>query len=490
MPRINGVDAGSIAEEGGVAPGEELISINGELIADVFDYRFLASACELELLLKDPDGNEWILEVEKTEDEDLGLEFDGDLFDEPRPCGNRCIFCFIDQLPRGMRKQLYFKDDDVRLTFINGNYVTLTNVSDDDLSRIIRYRLSPVNISVHTTDVFLRARMLGYTALRGCSSLANSIAPTPDSTPAPTPVSTLCTISASETNEPQLTTSATLPHVPTRYDILPKIKLLTDSGIHVNAQIVLCHNYNDGAALDATLSDLSALNENLQSISVVPSGLTKHRDGLPPLEAYDGAAAIKVLKQVSSWQKKFMRSHDRPTVYAADEFYSLCGRRTPGHASYRDYAQLENGVGMATLFWKQFCLAKRRHLNTPAPGLPPTYILTGYAALELINRCVNALSGILPNINITVIPVKNHFFGETVTVSGLLTGCDIIKCAQNINFPKNARIFIPKNMLKYGSDMFLDDYTLEMLRNIVKVDIIAVENDGGAFFNALTSPTP
>ena len=448
-PRVNSVVPGSIAEEGGISPGDELISIDGERITDIFDYLYLTSSRELELLVRSADGNEWTLEIEKDEDEDIGIIFNSELLDTPRVCKNRCVFCFIDQLPRGMRESLYFKDDDVRLTFTNGNYVTLTNVGRDELSRIVRYRLSPVNISVHTTDAALRAKMLG----RG------------DCPPG------------------QLE----------RYDILPKIKYLTESGIAVNVQIVLCRHYNDGAVLDATLCELGKLNDYLISVSVVPSGLTKFRDDLPLLEAFDVAAVKTTLRQISRRQKAFLVSRGSRTVFAADEFYVLSGTRTPGHAAYEGYPQLENGVGMMTLFKKQFndglISLKRKiefeQIRARAATIPPLYIFTGYAAAGMLKQCVAKIVDIMNGLRIEVIPVENCFFGEKITVTGLLTGEDILKRAKTVKFLPNSRILISKTMLKHNTDMLLDNYTLKTLREKLKVGIIAVENDGRSLIRAL-----
>jgi len=454
MPRIIEVIAGSIADEGGVLPGDELISVNGVIINDFFDYRFHTSSDELELLFRGADGDEWILDVDNAGDEDLGLVFDNWLLDEPRSCANRCVFCFIDQLPRGMRAPLYFKDDDIRLTFTNGNYVTLTNVGDHELSRIVNYKLSPVNISVHSTDAALRARMLGYSGTGGHGEVQA---------------------------------------IPDRYDILPKLIFLTESGITVNAQIVLCRGYNDGLALDATLGALGGLNGCLASVSVVPSGLTRFREGLPGLTAYDKGSAETVLCQVSAWQKIFLRQRGSRTVFAADEFYILGEKRLPGHASYEGYPQLENGVGMASLFMKQFRdkLAGLRRAKPPRgvytriAELPPSYIVTGYAASDMMNRCVTMIQNALPGLDVGVVPVENTFFGEKITVTGLLTGSDILKCLKTMDLNEKPRFFISKAMLKYDSEVFLDDISLEMLRNTLKVDIIAVENDGGALIRAL-----
>lgn len=441
MPIVRGVAPGGIAEEGGVVPGDVLLAVNGEPINDVFDYRYHISAVAVEMLFRGADGDEYILEAEKAEDDDPGLTFDSGLMDEPRACANRCVFCFMDQLPSGLRAPLYFKDDDVRLSFLNGNYVTLTNVNKDDLSRIVRYGLSPVNISVHTTDAALRAKMMGG---RAC-------------------------------------------------DVLPALKYLTESGISINAQIVLCIGYNDGAALDATLADLRALNNRLISVSVVPSGLTRYREGLTPLRAFGAEEALRALDQITVWQKRFMQSHGRRVVYPADEFYMLCDKKIPGLAAYEGCPQLENGVGMIALFKKQFSGGLRRlsrrgdiaQIRERARDLPPAYVCTGTAAAGMLACCAEALARTLPGLNVIITPVENEFFGGGVTVAGLLTGRDILNRLKRVKFPVNSRVLVSKTMLKHDSELLLDDFTLDMLRNLLNVDIIAVENNGSAFIRAI-----
>ncbi|MDR3121516.1 MAG: DUF512 domain-containing protein [Clostridiales bacterium] len=463
---VKEVVKGSIAEEGGVRPGDALISINGEPIRDIFDYRFHTSAYELELLFRGADGDEWILDVGKSEDEDVGLVFENELIDGQRACVNRCVFCFIDQLPKGLRGPLYFKDDDLRLSFTNGNYVTLTNAGQDELARIVRYRMSPVNISVHTTDAALRARMLGLGLGLGRGSA----------------------------------------------DILPKIRYLTDAGIAVNAQIVLCKGYNDGESLDRTLADLGGVNAFLTSVSVVPSGLTRYRETLPPLAPFGASDAAAALRQLAGWQARFSESRGSRFVYPADEFFVLAGRRAPGARYYEGFPQLENGVGMLALFLEEFRAGlralKRRAtracpsgspapspVHSPAPSPlrppalvlpPPAFLFTGEAAAGMLESCADALRAAVPGLAVTVVPVRNAFFGGQITVTGLLTGRDILDRAKKIKFPKNARIFLSKTMFRYGSDVFLDDFTLEKLRNELKVDIIAVENNGRDFVRAVT----
>ncbi|MCL2059346.1 MAG: DUF512 domain-containing protein [Oscillospiraceae bacterium] len=520
MLRVKCVAAGSIAEEGMVSPGEELLAVNGAPIYDIFDYMFHTSACKLELTFRGSDGDEWILEVEKPEDsdEDIGLVFESDLPGGPRACGNHCIFCFVDQLPGGMRESLYFKDDDIRLTFTNGNYVTLTNAARSDLERIVRYRLSPVNISVHTTDAALRARMLGRSEYCGPSHNRHSQSDQhnqPDQHSQPYQNSQPNQHSqpyqnsqpnqhdqpyqnsqSAQHDQPNQNCQPNKPYSPDNLDtcdILPKIRYLTESGISVNAQIVLCRHYNDGAELDRTLGDLCGLSDRLESVAVVPSGLTRHREGLARLEAYDSDGAAEVIRQVTKWQKIFMRAHGRRTVHASDEFYTLCAGRLPGNAAYEGYPQLENGVGMMALFKKQFGDGLRQLMHSKgygamrahAPAAPPAYIFTGRAAAPLIRQCAERLRGALPGLVVEVVAVENAFFGSTVTVSGLLTGGDLLNQAKTIDFLPNARIFISKSMLKHGEEVFLDDYPLDMLRSALKMDIIAVDSDGFAFIRAL-----
>jgi putative radical SAM enzyme (TIGR03279 family) len=449
VPIIKDIVSGSIADEGGARPGETLIAINGERVGDVFDYRFLAAGRELEIELIDLEGRPWILEVSKEEDEDegegeeLGFVFDGDLLDSPRACANKCIFCFVDQMPRHMRQSLYFKDDDLRLSFLNGNYVTLTNVGSGELDRIARYRMSPVNISVHATDAKLRAKMLGL----GEGAAA-------------------------------------------RADVMPAMRYLTERHIDVNSQIVLCKGINDGAELDRTLSDLATLNERLRSVSVVPVGLTDHRvaRGLPAIPAFDASDAKRVLRSLKSWQSAFLKGGRGRLVFPADEFFLLASKAHPGMRYYEGFPQLENGVGMLALFKSEFdreARALRRKFSSgarpEAPGRVESYVFTGVAAQGLIERCAALLSELAPWADIAVVPVKNAFFGERITVAGLLTGRDILDAARLIDFSKSARVFVPKNMLKFGTELLLDDISLEMLRNELKVDIIAVDGNGRDF---------
>ena len=470
MPVVHDVIKGSICDEGGVRPGDTLISINGESIADVFDYRFQLCSDELEILMLSETDGEWVLEVEKDEDEDIGLVFKNDLMDEMKPCNNRCIFCFVDQLPNGVRESLLFKDDDLRLTFTNGNYVTLTNTGEDDILRVIRYRMSPVNVSVHSTDRNLRNMMLRNRKAG---------------------------------------------------DIMEMMRRLAGGGIDVNCQIVLCKGINDGAHLDKTLEDLMSLGEYARSVSVVPAGLTGHRDGLFRLEPYDAGDARTVIDKLKVWQDKALERRGTRFVYPADEFFVLAGEEIPGYDYYDGFPQLENGVGMLALFRREFEEAVRRRLDeagavAPSSGgiqrsaLPAApfsreagcdvglgagshkprrrkiYIATGFAAAEFIGECAATLNRFFSDsygIIVETVPVKNIFFGGGVTVTGLLTGHDILEAFKGLEREEDAVICVSKNMLRYGTETLLDDFSLEMLRNQLKIDIIAVDNNGFDFID-------
>ena len=296
--RISQVKEGSIAWELEIEPGDELLSINGETVEDVFDYHYLVNDEELELLICKQNGEEWELEIEKDLEEDLGLEFENSLMDEYRSCRNHCVFCFIDQMPPGMRETLYFKDDDSRLSFLQGNYVTLTNMSDHDIDRIIRYHLAPINISFQTTNPKLR-----------CEMLHNRFAG----------------------------------------DIFPKVQRLYEAGIEMNGQIVLCKGLNDKAELERSISDLTKYLPHLKSVSVVPVGLSKYREGLYPLEPFTKEEAEQVIDTIEAWQKKLFPQYGLHFIHASDEWYLLAGRELPEEARYDGYLQLENGVGMLRL---------------------------------------------------------------------------------------------------------------------------------------------
>ena len=424
---IKYVTPDSAAFEACIEPGDVLLSVNGQCIEDIFDYRFLIADELVSVEVEKKSGEIWEIEIEKDAYEDLGLEFDDSLMDEAKSCTNKCIFCFIDQLPKGMRKTVYFKDDDSRLSFLTGNYVTLTNMKSSDLDRIIRYRMSPINVSVHTTDPALRRFMLG-------SRFAG--------------------------------------------DVLDKIRKLVDGGITVNAQIVLCRDINDDERLDRTLTDLADLYPGVGSISIVPVGITKWRQGLYELKPFNTASSEKVVTQVEAYQTRMRRIHGSAVVYLADEFYVMSGGKLPGYEAYEGFPQLENGVGMVSMLRREF----DEFLCNEAPdfeGPRNISIATGCSAAEYLKEMARELEKRYNGLKVDVFPIKNDFFGENVTVTGLLTGGDII--AQLDRNKLGSELLISRSMLRSGEQVFLDDYTVERLEEGLGVKVTAVDNDGAEF---------
>lgn len=438
---ITNVQPNSAATDAGIEPGDLLLSVNGQHITDIFDYRFLTADSNLLVEIEKKNGDIWEIEIEKDEYEDLGLEFEDPLISETKHCANKCLFCFIDQLPKGMRETLYFKDDDSRLSFLNGNYVTLTNMKRNELERIVRYRMTPVNVSVHTTNPGLRVKMLG-----------NRFAG----------------------------------------DVLDKIRILTDGGINVNAQIVLCRGLNDGPELDRTLSELSALWPGMASISVVPVGLTKWREGLYPLEPFTAAEACEVLAQVGEWQKKFLDEFGTRLVYAADEFYIKAGAELPAYEEYEDFPQIENGVGMMKQFmyeFDDFLDTNGSMLDSRWNGEPPrtVSIATGRCAAGYIEGMARTLEKRFDGLHINVYAIENEFFGENVTVTGLLTGRDI--AGQLKGRPLGSELLISRCMLKSGEELFLDDCTVDGLSSALDKKVTIVDNDGAEFITRVLGTT-
>jgi len=424
------VEDGSIAQELDIRPGDKLMGINGDEVHDVFDYRYRIQEEYLEVLIQKPDGEEWLLEIEKDEEEDLGLVFDSGLMDKAAACRNRCIFCFIDQLPKGMRKSLYFKDDDSRLSFLQGNYVTLTNLDAKELDRIIYYHLSPINISVHTTDAELRKFMMKN---------------------------------------------------PSAGTILESLDKIHRAGIEMNFQIVLCKGVNDGAHLDKTIKDLSRYLPRGRSLSVVPVGLTRYRENLYPLSTFSRDDALRVVRQVEDWQKKCLKKHNTHFVYASDEFYLKARLPLPGHEAYEDFPQLENGVGMVTLFEWELNKALD-DLGAESRDYRKITIATGMLAYESMLRACNKIKEALPYTEIQVIPIKNEFFGEEITVSGLLTGQDI--CSQLAGKSLGDFVIIPQNSLRGEQEedrIFLDNMSLKELEARLGLPVRIGRNNGGEF---------
>jgi len=430
---VQSVVPGSIAEEAGIEKGDSILSINNEKIRDVFDYRFLMANESLVVEVKKKDGEIWEIEIEKDEYEDLGMEFENSMLDEARSCTNKCIFCFIDQLPKGMRDTLYFKDDDSRLSFLTGNYVTLTNMDKSDIDRIIKYKMSSINVSVHTTNPDLRVFML-----------KNKFAG----------------------------------------DVLDKIKDMVAGGITVNCQIVLCRGVNDDRELDDTISDLAHLYPGINSISVVPVGLTKHRKGLYHLEPYDRESASAVVDQVEGWQSKLLKKCGSRVVYLADEFYIMAERELPEYEHYEDFPQLENGVGLVTLLRYEFYqyLGKLDKDGPGTAGRPRRIsIATGVSPYKYIKEMTAELEKRYKSLKIDVYEIKNEFFGENVTVAGLLTGGDI--ASQLAGKDLGDGVLITRSMLKADEDVFLDDMTVGELEERLGVGIDVVNNSGEDFIN-------
>lgn len=431
---VDKVMPGSIAGELGIEPGDALVEINGNKIEDIFDYQYYTQDEYIEVLIRKPSGEEWILEIDKEYDEDLGMTFENGLMDEYRSCHNKCIFCFIDQMPGGMRDTLYFKDDDSRLSFLQGNYVTLTNMSDGDVDRIIRYHLSPINISFHTTNPELRCRMLN-----------NRFAG----------------------------------------QALEKAWKLAGAGIAMNGQIVLCKGINDGAELERSISDLSAYLPNLESVSVVPVGLSKYRDGLFPLEPFTKEDASQVLGMIHRWQEKLYPEYGVHFIHASDELYILAGEELPEEERYDGYLQLENGVGMLRLLINEFQAAFEELRAAKDVEIAPgeLSIATGQLAYDYLSGLARLLTETYPQLTIHIYPIKNDFFGEKITVSGLLTGQDLL--AQLKGKALGDRLLLPQNVLKSGETVFLDDMTLDELEKALQVPIDIVKSSGQDLLNAI-----
>jgi putative radical SAM enzyme (TIGR03279 family) len=431
---VEKIEKGSIAEEMGIEKGDVLLEINGNKIEDIFDYQYYIEDEYIEVLIRKPDGEEWLLEIDKESDEDLGITFENGLMDDYRSCHNKCIFCFIDQMPKGMRDTLYFKDDDSRLSFLQGNYVTLTNMSDEDIDRIIKYNLSPINVSFQTTNPELRCKMLN-----------NRFAG----------------------------------------DALKKAWRLAEAGITMNGQIVLCKGVNDGKELERSISDLSKYLPNLESVSVVPVGLSKYREGLYPLEPFTKEDAKDVLNIIHSWQDKLYKEYDLHFIHASDEWYILAEEDLPEEERYDGYLQLENGVGMLRLLINEFDEAFEELRNTKGVYIPEkeVSIVTGRLAYKFILEMTNKLMMEFPQLKLNVYPIRNDFFGEMITVSGLLTGQDIL--AQLKDKPLGDKLLLPQNVLKSGESIFLDDMTINELENSLQVPIDIVKSSGQDLIDAI-----
>lgn len=421
---------GEIGEELGIEPGDKLLAINGNEIQDVFDYYYYEESEQLLLLIEKPDGEEWELEIEKDEDESLGIEFDQSLMDEYRSCRNKCMFCFIDQMPKGMRETLYFKDDDSRLSFLQGNYITLTNMSDHDVERIVKYRLEPINISFQTTNPQLRCKML-HNRFAG--------------------------------------------------EALKKVDILYRGQIEMNGQIVLCKGVNDGEELERTIRDLTGYLPYLKSVSIVPVGLTKYRDGLYPLEPFTKEDAREVLSVIHRWQEKIYQEHGIHMIHAGDEWYVLAEEEVPEEERYDGYLQLENGVGMMRLLFNE--VQEALSAVTGDGRQREISLATGRLMYPYIGKILEEIRKKFPNITTHLYAIRNDFFGERITVSGLITGQDLT--GQLKGQPLGERLLLPCNMLKIGEPVFLDDFTLEEVENSLQVKTDIVKSSGQDLLDAV-----
>ena len=428
---IASVEPGSIAEELELEAGDILLEINGNKIEDVFDYHYLMNEEYVELLVRKADGEEWELEIEKEFEEDLGVSFENGMMDDYRHCTNKCIFCFIDQMPPGMRETLYFKDDDTRLSFLQGNYVTLTNLKEKDVDKIIKYKLSPMNISFQTTNPELRCKML-HNRFAG--------------------------------------------------DSLKIVDKLVEAGITINGQIVLCKNWNDGEELERSLADLYKYVPNLQSVSVVPVGLSKFRDGLEPLEPFTKEDAKRVIAQIEKWQKKAYEEYGLHFIHASDEWYLLAEEELPEEESYDGYLQLENGVGMLRLLETEFYDALSREKGDTNPR--KVSIATGKLAAPFISHLMEKLTDKFVNTEVIVYDITNEFFGERITVAGLITGQDLKKQLKDVDLGE--KLLLPCHMLRSGEEVFLDDVTVTELSEYLQIPIEIVDSDGAVLLNHVT----
>lgn len=427
---IAGIKPGSTAEEIGLEPGDAILEVNGQPIVDIFDYQFYMEDEYVEVLVRHKDGEKEVWEIEKDMDDDLGIIFTSNLMDDYKSCQNKCIFCFIDQMPPGMRETLYFKDDDSRLSFLQGNYITLTNMKEEEIDRIIRYRLAPINISVHATNPELRQKMLH-----------NRFAGT----------------------------------------VLSYIDKLYENEIPMNGQIVLCKGWNDGEELDRTIRDLSRYLPHMKSVSVVPVGLTKYRDGLEDLASFTKEEAENVIDLIESWQDKLFEEHGSHFIHASDEWYILAQRPFPEEERYDGYLQLENGVGMMRLLWDEFEEAFEEYKcqecqESMIAEKKVISVATGKLAYEMIADIAEQIMEKYPWLFIRVYEIRNDFFGEKVTVSGLLTGQDII--AQLKDKELGETLLLPENVLRYGEEVFLDDVTVSEMQTALQVKVDIVKSNG------------
>ena len=427
---ISGIGKGSLAEKKKIGAGDILLSINGNEVNDVLDYRFYINETKLLLSLETAEGKSKLVLIKKGEFEDIGLEFETYLMDKQRSCKNKCIFCFIDQLPKGLRKSLYFKDDDSRLSFLFGNYITLTNLTDSEAERIIKMHISPVNVSVQTMNPELRVKMM-----------AN----------------------------------------PRAGESLKYLELFAQAGIALNTQLVLCPGINDGKELEYSLKELAKLYPAVQSIAAVPVGLSDHREGLYELEPYTAETAGEVIDTIDRFNEEFSKENGAIIAYAADEFYLKAEREMPDEDYYNGFPQLENGVGMWALLRSEF--EEALSLHEPKAVSRKVTIATGEAAYPLICELSKRAEEKFSGLEVQVVAVRNRLLGRMITVSGLICGRDIADAVKDLD--KGEELIIPPNCLRSEGDMFLDDMTVEELSDILKIKITQNGSSGGELLSAM-----
>lgn len=437
---VHKIEKHAIAKKYNIQIGDQILAINGEPIEDVFDYQYLVQDEEIKVLIKKCNGNLEEHVIIKEYNDDLGIVFESSLMDDYRSCHNKCIFCFIDQMPKGMRETLYFKDDDSRLSFLQGNYITLTNMSEKDIERIIKYKLSPINISFQATNPEVRCKMLN-----------NRFAG----------------------------------------DVFEKVKRFANAGITMNGQIVLCKGVNDGNELERSISDLVTLLPHLESVSVVPVGLTKFREGLFPLECFTKSDALEVLSNIEKWQKICWEQYGSHFIHASDEWYILAQKPLPKEETYDGYVQLENGVGMLRLlldeFEEAFDLLKsnKRSIRKLSKTKKKITIATGMLVHGYIKKLASQIQLLCPNSSIEVIGIVNEFFGEKITVSGLLTGQDIVKQLNEREI--GHKLLLPQNVLRSGETVFLDDMSVADMESALQVKVDIVKSSGYDFVQAIVN---
>ena len=429
---ISKVYKDSIADELGIEVGDLLISINGEPIHDIIEYRFLLSDEYLEVEIQKQNREVYIYEIEKDYDDDLGIEFTNPIIDKAKSCRNKCVFCFIDQLPKGMRATLYFKDDVSRLSFLQGNFVTLTNMSEEDINNIIKYRISPINISVHTTNPELRKTMIK-------NKFAGNL-----------------------------------------YSIMER---LAEAQIQMNCQIVLCPGYNDKEELERTVSDLTKLYPYVNSAAAVPVGITKHREHLPNLEIFNEKTAGETIDQVDKLQKKYLKELGTRFIFLSDEFYIMANRKLLDYDEYEGFIQFENGVGMISKFEREIKDYLENLSEDHKSKIKKVSIATGHSAYEFMCEMAKCIMEKCPNVQIDVYKIINNFFGDTITVSGLVTATDIIDQLKDKNLGET--LYIPRSMLKADEEIFLDNITLENLSDIMGLEVVPCLNEGKDFIDKI-----